>query len=130
MRILFILIFLMMACQSEEPILTERIGLDPAVRGVWMIMAISGPGGENVEVQNPPVEFARAFANRILLSNGKSVNINDVYITETRDIVGNVANLENGVTLIIINTNVKGDFLVILLDEDNEEQSRMTIRVQ
>lgn len=114
----------------------ERIGLDPAIRGVWNIYATSEDKGKTlnyVEDENGNLmskEFAVAKATEIVFADGKKVEVKSVLIIE--DDEGNPANLvdlNNGNKLAISKKPGQAFVLIQVYDSEFEEKSRFLIAV-
>ena len=110
------LLLLLLICGLSGAEFSERLGLDPALRGLWMLHGVRNGDGP-YEPADPPEEFAVARATSLTFNNGNRVMITrvDIYTPE-RGRPSNVAELENGLLLLISHTDLHGIFRVDLIE--------------
>jgi hypothetical protein len=126
----YIIITLMLLASSFLHSAEERLGLDPILRGLWSLHAISRDGGATVDAVQPAEDLAVATATRITFADGTVRTINRVVIVD--DDNGNPANialLDNGTILVF--TKQKGNELILVqVIVDEAETTRWVITVE
>lgn len=95
----FTLLALLLACAQEAqakpksapkpkpqapPEVTERLDIDPALQGIWVVHATSDDGGKTVKHVRPPATFCRVGALRITFSSGSILEAVKVAITKDK----------------------------------------------
>lgn len=117
MRILLMLM-LMGALFAEAH---ERLGIDPILRGVWRVHALSKDEGKTVDKVDPPIDLAVAKATSIRFSGGDVLRIEHVMIHEEEgQDPKNIAKLSNG-NVLCFSKNPDQEFVLIQIYTPNGE---------
>lgn len=104
----------------------ERLGLDPVLRGLWILHAVSNDKGATIEPCDTPVEFAIATATTISFGDDKRL-VKRVIITEdTEGSPANMALLDSGRWLAF--TKKPGDkyVLIQIFNADSDGLTELT----
>ena len=139
MRLLntLILTCVVMLSGTAIELIEERVGVDPALRGVWAGFLMSTDGGKNWTRSDPPEEAARVSATRVMVTGHGSRDVTAVWIfRDQHGKIGNLLILDNGGTLVVTDASVigVGVYLVQLIDASREgdpkELARFFFRVR
>jgi hypothetical protein len=110
----------------------ERLDIDPVVRGVWSVHAISKDKGETVERVEPAQMLCRVGATKVRMANGTEMNVEKVVIMEDQQ--GNPMNavrFDSGVVWGISKKPGQPYVLVQVFDgTDFHETLRVLVTVQ
>ena len=128
---LLICLMLIIATTSASA-LEERMGLDPVLRGLWVLIAESADGGKTITQDGCPRDFAIAGALSIRIPPS-TFTITKVQIMEDPDTgeLMNVATLSTGFILLFEHTDAR-KYLVTSFEKTDgglEERHRWLIRV-
>lgn len=130
MAALVVICLTTVASVAKTPKMEERIGLDPALQGVWTIIATADANGDNVKKMDEPFQFAQVTASRVKFITGGEATFTKVMISE--DNQGNpmnVALLSSGWFWFITKPNGQPFVLVQTVDPDGKQQDRWMITV-
>lgn len=114
----------------------ERIGLDPVLRGVWMLHATSTDQGKTVELvknaegEPEPAEFCIARRSELVMADGKKIKIKRVNVVKDDD--GNEANivLLNTGRIMGITKKPNQPYVLVQVNDGEKEVSRFLITVE
>jgi hypothetical protein len=123
---------------GEETSTRERLVLDPALRGLWMLHAFSEDKGKTRQLFDPPMEFMRADSMTVRMQTAEGAEtihirkILEVTQSGSTDLYQAVA-LENGIIWVFDLTAARaGKAVLVQVFEaaDKPEKSRLLITIR
>jgi hypothetical protein len=130
-RLIFIIVFVLITMVLFAQQRIEIMEVDPAVRGVWHAQLISYDGGSSTK-NGEGIAIFRVFGTYAISLDGKRLNFDHIYYTETSDKSPcNVVFLEGGTTVWFITKQMPPYILVQVWDiASNRETMRVFVTQQ
>lgn len=130
MRKLLLLVLVLLPSMALASEMEERQFLDPDLRGLWMVHAVSQDGGKTIEEASEPSAILRASATSIHFAGKSPILIDKVIFVKDRNAL--IVRLENG-NMLICNRDTGTRFVMVQFMQDLgdtfKEIGRMLITV-